>query len=100
MLSATYSASAWMVAVGFTPAEVTNTLPSTMNRFLTSWQRPHSLTTERAGSVPMRAVPIRCQPASCSGDSLTTSQAPAARRISVPRATAWASMRRLFSLRV
>ena len=37
-------------------------LPSTMNRFFTSWQRPHSLTTERSGSVPMRAVPSRCQP--------------------------------------
>src|SRR6266478_417482 len=52
-----------MVEVGFTPPEVTQILPSTMNRFFTSWQRPHSLTTEHSGSVPMRAVPSRCQPA-------------------------------------
>ena len=44
--SATYRARAWIVEVGFTPAEVTKMLPSTMNRFLTSWLRPHSLTTE------------------------------------------------------
>ena len=35
-----------MVEVGFTPPEVTNTLPSTMNRFFTSWLRPQPLTTE------------------------------------------------------
>jgi len=40
-----------MVEVGLTPPEVTQMLPSTMNRFFTSWQRPHSLTTERSGSV-------------------------------------------------
>src|SRR5216684_4280102 len=31
-----------MVEVGLTPPDVTNTLPSTMNRFLTSCDRPHS----------------------------------------------------------
>ena len=37
-----------MVEVGLTPPDVTQMLPSTMNRFFTSWQRPHSLTTERS----------------------------------------------------
>src|ERR1700757_4760073 len=50
---------AWIVEVGLTPPEVTQMLPSTMKRFFTSWQRPHSLTTERAGFRPMRAVPSR-----------------------------------------
>src|SRR6185312_15989699 len=59
ILSATYSASAWIVEVGFTPPDVTQMLPSTMNRFLTSWQRPQALTTDRSGSLPMRAVPSR-----------------------------------------
>ena len=36
MLSAIYSASAWIVQVGFTPPDVTKMLPSTMNRFFTS----------------------------------------------------------------
>ena len=40
-----------MVEVGFTPPEVTKMLPSTMNRFFTSWQRPQPFTTERSGSV-------------------------------------------------
>src|SRR5690606_28441332 len=62
IVSAMCSASAWMVLVGFTAAAVTKMLPSMMNRLRTSWQRPHALTTERSGSVPMRAVPIRCQP--------------------------------------
>src|ERR1700681_4128508 len=51
-----------MVEVGFTPPEVTQMLPSTMKRFFTSWQRPHSFTTERSGSVPIRGVPSKCQP--------------------------------------
>ena len=68
-----YSVSAWMVAVGLTPAEVTKMLPSTMNRFFTSWLRPHSLTTDRVGSLPMRAVPIKCQPPTASGVSEATS---------------------------
>ena len=38
------------------PAAVTKMLPSTMKRFFTSWLRPRSLTTDRAGSVPIRAV--------------------------------------------
>src|SRR5260370_29269564 len=50
-----------MVEVGFTPPDVTTTLPSTTNRFFTSWDRPHSFTTERSGSTPIRAVPSRCQ---------------------------------------
>ena len=62
MLSAMYSASAWIVEVGFTPPEVTKMLPSTMKRFFTSWLRPQEFTTERSGSLPMRAVPSRCQP--------------------------------------
>src|SRR5262249_51106531 len=57
--SATYRATAWMVEVGFTPALVTMTLPSTMYRLGTSWHRPSPSTTEVAGSLPMRAVPIR-----------------------------------------
>src|ERR1700742_2021092 len=60
--AATENAMAWMVEVGLTPPEVTNTLPSTMKRFFTSCERPHSFTTDRSGSVPMRAVPSRCQP--------------------------------------
>src|SRR6516225_6149125 len=51
-----------MVEVGFTPPEVTKRLPSTMNKFFTSCDRPHGFTTERAGSAPMRAVPRRGQP--------------------------------------
>ena len=31
-------------------------LPSTMDKFFTSWQRPHSFTTERSRSVPMRVA--------------------------------------------
>ena len=49
-----------MVEVGFTPPEVTQMLPSTMNRFFTSWQQPHAFTTQRSGSLPIRAVPRRC----------------------------------------
>ena len=37
---------------------VTKILPSTMNRFLTSWQRPQEFTTEFLGFSPIRAVPI------------------------------------------
>ena len=58
--SAMYSATAWIVEVGFTPPDVTHTLPSTMKRFFTSWQRPQAFTTERSGSVPIRAVPSKC----------------------------------------
>src|SRR6185503_15395845 len=66
-----------MVEVGFTPPDVTNTLPSTMKRFFTSCERPHSLTTERSGSVPMRAVPSRCQPPHGIGELTQMSLAPA-----------------------
>src|SRR6266436_4199544 len=75
-----------MVEVGLTPPEVTNTLPSTMNRFFTSCERPHSLTTERAGSVPIRAVPSRCQPPYRMGLLTQMSVASAAARTS----SAWA----------
>jgi hypothetical protein len=85
--TAVASASYGIVRVGFTAAAVTKMLPSTMNRFLTSWLRPHSFTTDRAGSVPIRAVPIKCQPPSGTGASDQTSCAPAARRISLARAT-------------
>ena len=78
IVSATYSAHAWMVLAGFTPPPVTNTLPSTMKRFFTSWLRPQRLTTERSGSLPARAVPSRCQPDTRSGPELVTSRAPAA----------------------
>ena len=50
---------AWMVEVGFTPPPVTKTEPSMTKRLRTSWLRPHSLTTEVAGLVPMRQVPSR-----------------------------------------
>jgi hypothetical protein len=72
-------------------------LPSTMKRLRTSWQRPHSFTTEVSGSVPMRAVPIRCQPAGARGASATVSLAPAASSTSLPRATACSNIRVLFS---
>ena len=85
MLSAMYSASAWIVEVGFTPPEVTKMLPSTMNRFFTSWLRPQEFTTERAGSLPMRAVPSRCQPPYTTGRTAWMCRAPAAARISLPR---------------
>ena len=39
-------------------------LPSTIKRFLTAWQPPHSFTTERSGSKPMGAVPHRVRPLS------------------------------------
>ena len=47
----------------------------------------------------MRAVPIRCQPAIVSGAWTMVSRAPAAAISSLPRATAWSSVRTLFSLR-
>ena len=75
-----------MVEVGFTPPEVTQMLPSTMNRFFTSWQRPHGFTTERSGSVPIRAVPSRCQPPFRIGLSTQILLAPAAVRTSLARA--------------
>ena len=62
--------------VGFTAAAVTNRLPSTMKRFFTSWHRPHGFTTDVRGSVPIRAVPMRCQPATRSGASATVAEAP------------------------
>jgi len=34
-------------------------MPSTMNNLRTSWLRPQSLTTDRFGSWPIRAVPSR-----------------------------------------
>ena len=87
-----------MVEVGFTPPEVTKTLPSTMKRFFTSCERPHSLTTERAGSVPIRAVPSRCQPPQGIGLLVQMSAAPATSRISRPRASPCSIIFRLFSL--
>src|SRR4029077_10774825 len=95
--SAMYSASAWIVEVGFTPPEVTNRLPSTMNRFFTSCDRPHSLTTERAGSSPMRAVPRRCQPPYRIGLLTQMSVASAAARISFARAMPCSIIRAVFS---
>ena len=88
-----------MVEVGFTPPLVTQMLPSTMNRFFTSWLRPHPLTTERSGSLPMRAVPSRCQPllGTC---SRKTVWAPASFRISSARPCACSIILRLFSLTV
>ena len=40
-------------------ALVTKLLPSTTNKFGTSWARLKRFTTERAGSLPIRMVPIR-----------------------------------------
>lgn len=65
---------------------------------LTSCARPHSLTTERSGSVPMRAVPSRCQPPQEIGELTQMSLAPAVSRISRPRASACSIIFRLFSL--
>jgi hypothetical protein len=87
-----------MVEVGFTPPPVTKTLPSTMNRFLTSWQRPHSFTTERSGSVPMRAVPRRWPGALSAVREQNRRLAPAAVRISSARAMPCSIMWRVFSL--
>ena len=56
-----------MVVVGFTPPEVTKTTAVDDEQVLHIVARPHSLTTERSGSLPIRAVPIRCQPPSGSG---------------------------------
>jgi hypothetical protein len=57
-------------------------LPSTIKRFFTSWQRPHSFTTERSGSKPMRAVTCRSRSGTtsrCATDQvLRTVEAPAA----------------------
>src|SRR6185503_3877562 len=98
IVSAMYNARAWMVFVGFTAAAVTKMLPSTMNRFGTSCERPHSFTTDVVGSVPMRAVPMRCHPANGSGACATLSVAPAAASTSLPRATQCSSIFALFSL--
>jgi len=59
MPSAQRRASAPMVEVGFTAALVVNELPSTMNRFFRSCAWCQAFTTDRLGSVPMRAVPSR-----------------------------------------
>jgi hypothetical protein len=48
MLSEVRSESAAMVNDGLTAADDTNTLPSTTNRFSTSWERPVGSTTESA----------------------------------------------------
>ena len=48
-----------MVEVGFTPALVTNELPSTIKRFPTSCAWCQRLITDRLGSFPIRAVPIK-----------------------------------------
>ena len=45
-----WSASAWIVDVGFTAPPVAKTLPSTTYRFGTSWERPWAFTTELSGS--------------------------------------------------
>ena len=49
-----------MVRVGLKPPEDTNTEPSATTTLSTSCMRPWSSTTEVAGSVPIRAVPITC----------------------------------------
>jgi hypothetical protein len=58
------------------------------------------LTTERCGSVPMRAVPSRCQPAMRIGPSVNTSTGGAGRRQDLLGAAAMpcCSMRAVFSL--
>ena len=82
----------------FTPPDVTKMLPSTTNRFFTSWLRPQLFTTEVAGSSPMRAVPIRCQPVGRTGPAPMTSLAPAARITSSPRSSPCCISFKLFSL--
>src|SRR2546425_5094078 len=59
MPSAARKASAPMVDVELTAALLVNELPSTRNKFSTSYAWCHSFTTEVFGSRPMRAVPSR-----------------------------------------
>jgi len=49
--------SAAIVSDGLTAAEDTNTLPSTTNRFSTSWDLPRGSTTESAAEWPILSVP-------------------------------------------
>ena len=51
------TARAMIVSVGFFSGKVTNALPSTTNRFGTSWAWLNGVSTEVAGSAPMRHVP-------------------------------------------
>ena len=98
ILSAIYSDSACIVETGFTPLEVTKMLLSTMKRFGTSWLRPHSLTTEFLGSVPIRAVPIKCHPVFRTGPKARFFDEPAAVMTSLPLVRPCARIFLLFSL--
>src|SRR5438067_1174621 len=59
MRSAVRAAMASIVNEGLTAVEVGNTEPSQIKRFGTSCARQSALTTEFAGSLPIRHVPSR-----------------------------------------
>src|SRR5690242_21452698 len=60
--SAVWLAKAMMVKEGSTLTELGKELPSTMNRFLISWDSPWESVTHRRGSSPRRQVARRCGP--------------------------------------
>src|SRR5215471_10572433 len=68
-----------MVEVGPTAPQVGNELPSTTNTFLISWIRCQGSTTDRRGSRPIRAVPMKWL-VPVHGPKGLTSIAPAASR--------------------
>jgi len=86
-----------MVDVGFTPPEVTQMLPSTMKRFFTSWQRPHSFTRNaRVEAHPRGAQQVARAVQHGAGGRYFF--APAAARISDARAMPCSIICRVFSL--
>ena len=60
-----------MVLVGFTPPDVTNTLPSIIPKLGESWAMHQRSTTERVGSFPILAVPMKCPLAGYRRSTLT-----------------------------
>src|SRR5262249_26446615 len=52
--------SAMIVSVGLKPPDETNTEPSATYTFSSSCMRPQRSTTDVAGSLPIRAVPMMC----------------------------------------
>ena len=87
-----------IVAVGFTPVEVTKLLPSKTKRLGMSCERPHWSTTESDRSSPIRALPSRCQPLSRTTGTTSVLSAPAASCASTARAMWKSSSFWLFSL--
>ena len=59
-----------MVDVGLTAPAVTNTLPSTMNRFLTSCACPDPVTTLLPGSSPCGLCPSGASPSAQQGNGI------------------------------